>query len=124
MAAMSEDCPRRFNGIMLVTASACWGVSLAVMSVSMKPGATQFAVTFREANSFARDLVRPIIPALAADEFAKYKINFLPAHPDVQPEASLAAVLKNAKIFPIDADYAGANRKRVVERWIAEVLNP
>ena len=57
-------------------------------------------------------------------QFAKYKINFLPAHPDVQPEASLAAVLKNARIFPIDADYAGANRKRVVERWIAEVLNP
>ena len=55
--------------------------------------------------------------------FAGAKINFLPAHPDVQPEASLAAVLKNAKIFPIDADYAGANRKRVVERWIAEVLN-
>jgi len=58
------------------------------------------------------------------NQFAKYKINFLPAHPDVQPEASLAQVLKEAKIFPIDADYAGANRKRVVERWIAEVLNP
>ena len=56
--------------------------------------------------------------------FAKHKINFLPAHPDVAVEASLAAVLKGAKIFPIDAEYAGANRKRVVERWIAEVLNP
>ena len=56
--------------------------------------------------------------------FAKHKINFLPAHPDVAPEASLAEVLKDAKIFPIDAEYAGANRKRVVERWIAEVLNP
>ena len=55
--------------------------------------------------------------------FAKYKINFVPAHPDVQVEASLAAVLKGAKIFPIDADYAGANRKRIVERWISEVLN-
>ncbi|MCL4744590.1 MAG: ABC transporter substrate-binding protein [Burkholderiaceae bacterium] len=56
--------------------------------------------------------------------FAKYKINFLPAHPDVAVEPSLAAVIKDAKIFPIDANYAGANRKRVVERWIAEVLNP
>ena len=56
--------------------------------------------------------------------FAKYKINFVPSHPDVAVEPSLAAVLKGAKIFPIDADYAGANRKRVVERWIAEVLNP
>lgn len=56
-------------------------------------------------------------------QFAKYKINFVPAHPDVAVEPSLAEVLKGAKIFPIDADYAGANRKRVIERWIAEVLN-
>ncbi|MET0731727.1 MAG: ABC transporter substrate-binding protein [Casimicrobiaceae bacterium] len=56
------------------------------------------------------------------NQFAKYKINFVPAHPDVALEPSLAAVLKDAKIFPIDADYAGANRKRIVERWIAEIL--
>ena len=56
--------------------------------------------------------------------FAKYKINFVPAHPEVALEPSLAEVLKGAKIFPIDADYAGANRKRIVDRWIAEVLNP
>jgi len=55
--------------------------------------------------------------------FAKYKINFVPAHPDVALEPSLAAVLKDAKIFPIDAAYAGANRKRIVDRWVAEVLN-
>jgi iron(III) transport system substrate-binding protein len=56
--------------------------------------------------------------------FAKHKINFVPAHPDVALEPGLAAVLKDAKIFPIDADYAGANRKRIVDRWVAEVLNP
>ena len=55
--------------------------------------------------------------------FAKYKINFVPAHPDVAVEPSLAGVLKNAKIFPIDSDYAGANRGRIVNRWINEVLN-
>ena len=33
-------------------------------------------------------------------------------------------MLKDAKIFPIDDAYAGANRKRIVDRWIAEVLNP
>jgi len=42
----------------------------------------------------------------------------------VAVEPSLAEVLKGAKIFAIDADYAGANRKRIVDRWIAEVLNP
>jgi len=55
--------------------------------------------------------------------FAQYKINFVPAHPDVKTEASLAEVLKGAKIFPIDDAYAGANRRRIVERWINEVLN-
>lgn len=56
--------------------------------------------------------------------YAKYKINFVPVHPDVALEPGLAQVLKGARIFPIDADYAGENRKRVVDRWIAEVLNP
>jgi iron(III) transport system substrate-binding protein len=55
--------------------------------------------------------------------FATHKINFVPAHPEVKTEASLAAVLSNAKIMPIDDAYAGPNRKRIVERWIAEVLN-
>lgn len=54
--------------------------------------------------------------------FAKYKINFVPAHPDVAVEPSLAAMLKGANLFPIDAAYAGANRQRIVERWVAEVL--
>src|SRR5882672_2003482 len=58
------------------------------------------------------------------NQFAKYKINFVPAHPDVKLEPSLAEVLKGANIFPIDAAYAGANRKRIVERWVNEVLNP
>ncbi len=55
--------------------------------------------------------------------YARHKINFVPAHPDVKTEASLAEVLKGAKIFAIDDAYAGANRKRIVDRWIAEVLN-
>jgi iron(III) transport system substrate-binding protein len=54
--------------------------------------------------------------------FAKYQINFVPAHPEVKVEASLAEVLKGVKLFPIDDAYAGANRKRVVDRWVAEVL--
>jgi len=52
------------------------------------------------------------------------RLDFVPAHPEVPVEASLAEVLKGARIFPIDDGYAGANRKRLVERWINEVLNP
>jgi iron(III) transport system substrate-binding protein len=54
--------------------------------------------------------------------YAKYKINFVPAHPGVDIEPGLAAVLKDANLFPIDSDFAGANRKRVVDRWVKDVL--
>ncbi len=51
------------------------------------------------------------------------KINFLPANPKVQPDPGLAAVLKTAKIIEIDDAWAGVNRQRIVQRWVAEVLN-
>jgi iron(III) transport system substrate-binding protein len=56
--------------------------------------------------------------------YAKHKINFVPAHPEVKVEPGLAKVLEGAKIFPIDDAYAGANRKRIVERWVKEIANP
>jgi iron(III) transport system substrate-binding protein len=55
--------------------------------------------------------------------FIKHKINFVPANPAVQTAPELAALLKGAKIFAIDDAYAGTNRKRIVDRWVTEVLN-
>jgi iron(III) transport system substrate-binding protein len=49
-------------------------------------------------------------------------VNFVPANPEVKTDPALAEVLKGATIFPIDDDYAGANRKRIIERWVKEVL--
>src|SRR6266404_9235503 len=54
---------------------------------------------------------------------APNKINFIPANPKVETEPGLAAVLKSANIIEIDDIWAGANRARIVQRWIAEVLN-
>jgi iron(III) transport system substrate-binding protein len=54
---------------------------------------------------------------------APNKINFIPANPKVETEPGLAAILKNANIIEIDDARAGANRARIVQRWIAEVLN-
>jgi iron(III) transport system substrate-binding protein len=54
---------------------------------------------------------------------APAKINFLPAHPKVAADPDLASALKDAKIIEIDDKWAGDNRKRIVDRWVAEVLN-
>jgi iron(III) transport system substrate-binding protein len=70
----------------------------------------------------AKKLIDFATSAAMQSKLAENKVNFVPANPDVQTEASLAEVLKGANIFPIDDDYAGANRKRIVERWVKEVL--
>lgn len=54
--------------------------------------------------------------------FAEYKINFIPAYPGVETQPTLTAVLKDANVFPIDSEYSGQNRKRIVDRWIDYVL--
>ena len=46
-----------------------------------------------------------------------------PPIPKVAPDPDLAAVLKGAKIIEIDDRWAGDNRKRIIDRWVAEVLN-
>jgi len=91
------------------------GIGTAAEAIALLKGAKNPAL--------GRKLIDWATSPAMQSQFAKHKINFVPAHPDVAVEASLGEVLKGAKIFPIDAEYAGANRKRVVERWIAEVLN-
>ena len=51
---------------MVRIASRCLSLSLSVIGVAMKPGATQFAVTPRLAYSLPIDLNMPIMPAFAA----------------------------------------------------------
>lgn len=71
--AMSSGVPTRWTGIW--AAAAAWKSSkpmptrsavAAVMSVAMKPGATELAVTPNLPSSLARVLVSPWRPALAA----------------------------------------------------------
>ena len=60
--------------------------------------------------------------AAMQSKLSGFKVNFVPANPDVKTDPALAEVMKGAKIFPIDDEYAGANRKRIIDRWVKEVL--
>ena len=57
------------------------------------------------------------------DFYAPYKINFIPTYPGVKQLPSLTEALESAeRIFPIDSEYAGENRKRIVNTWVETVL--
>ena len=63
---MSSGLPSRFKGICWVKAARCSSGKERVISVSIKPGAMVFTVTFLPPISRAKDLLKPIIPALEA----------------------------------------------------------
>ncbi len=65
-AAMSSGWPNLPSGTWPLKFVRCASVSARVMSVSMNPGAMTFAVMLREPTSRASDLVKPMMPALAA----------------------------------------------------------
>ncbi|MGH7044407.1 MAG: ABC transporter substrate-binding protein [Acetobacteraceae bacterium] len=55
--------------------------------------------------------------------YVKDKINFVPANPKVAIDPHLAGILKEAHLLHIDEAWSGANRKRIVNLWVKEVLN-
>ena len=65
-SATSSGDPSLPSGIRASSASRCASASALVMSVSMKPGATQLTVMLRLPTSCARLLVKPISAALPA----------------------------------------------------------
>ena len=90
------------------------GIGASVEAIALIKGAKNPAV--------GKKLIDWSTSAAMQSLYAKYKINFVPANPEVKIEPSLAEVMKGAKIFPIDEAWAGQNRKRMVDRWINEVL--
>jgi len=70
----------------------------------------------------AKKLIDFATSADMQSKLSAHKIGFVPANPDVKTDPAVAAVLKGANIIQIDDEYAGANRKRIVDRWVKEVL--
>ena len=90
------------------------GIGTSVEAIALLKGAKNSAV--------GKKLIDWAASPAMQNFYAQYKINFIPAHPAVKTEAGLAEIIKGAKIFPIDEAWAGQNRKRIVERWIKDVL--
>ena len=102
-----------------------YDVSLSFPREGIGTSAEALAVVKGARNAAAaRKLIDWAASPAGQSLYAKYKINFIPSHPDVKIDPGLAEVLRGAKIFPIDDAYAGANRKRIVERWVREIANP
>ncbi len=55
--------------------------------------------------------------------YAKLGINFLPSSPRVEIPPSVKLTLKRAKFIDYDLKWVGENRKRLVDRFVKEILS-
>ncbi|NLB83763.1 MAG: ABC transporter substrate-binding protein [Synergistaceae bacterium] len=54
--------------------------------------------------------------------YEEKKINLIPTHPEV-PTANPALDMKDVLLLDLDIEWSGENRKRLVERWVKEILH-
>lgn len=53
--------------------------------------------------------------------YGENQINLIPTNPDVPP-ATKELDVSSVKILPLDIEWAGAQRERLVKRWVEEVI--
>jgi iron(III) transport system substrate-binding protein len=56
------------------------------------------------------------------DLLDKNHVYMLPTLPGATIEPAVQSLMKEAKLLPVDLDWVGKNRKRLVERWVNEVI--
>jgi len=56
------------------------------------------------------------------DLLDKHDVYMLPTLPGASVDAAVAALMKEAKLLPVDLEWVGKNRKRLVDRWVNEVI--
>jgi len=52
----------------------------------------------------------------------KNDVYMLPTLPGASIDKDVAALMKEAKLLPVDLEWVGKNRRRLVDRWINEVI--
>jgi len=90
------------------------GVAAVIEGVALVKGAkNRDAATKFIDWTFSRDM---------QDLLDKNQVYMLPTLPGASVEPSVQSLMKEAKLLGVDLDWVGKNRKRLVERWVNEVI--
>ena len=90
------------------------GVAAVIEAVALVKGAKNRDAAAKFIDwTFSKDM---------QDLLDKNDVYMLPALPDASIDAAVNALMKEAKLLPVDLDWVGKNRKRLVERWVNETI--
>jgi iron(III) transport system substrate-binding protein len=90
------------------------GVAAVIEAVALVKGAKNREAATRFIDwTFSKDM---------QDLLDKNEVYMLPTLPDGSINPAVQALMKEAKLLPVDLDWVGKNRKRLVDRWVNEVI--
>jgi iron(III) transport system substrate-binding protein len=114
IAHMPDAMEAKKKGYDMVTTFPREGVAAVIEAVALVKGAKNRAAATKFIDwTFTRDM---------QDLLDKNEVYMLPSLPEGSVNASVQALMKEATLLPVDLEWVGKNRKRLVDRWVNEVI--
>jgi iron(III) transport system substrate-binding protein len=114
IAHMPDAMEAKKKGYDMVTTFPREGVAAVIEAVALVKGAKN------------RDLATKFIDWTFTKEMQdlldKNDVYMLPTLPGASVDDSVQALMKEAKLLPVDLEWVGKNRRRLVDRWISETI--
>ena len=114
IAHMPDAMEAKKKGYDMVVTFPKEGVAAVIEGVALVKGAKNREAATKFIDwTFSQDM---------QDLLDKHDVYMLPTLPGASVDAAVAALMKEAKLLPVDLEWVGKNRKRLVDRWVNEVI--
>jgi iron(III) transport system substrate-binding protein len=114
IAHMPDAMEAKKKGYEMVVTFPREGVAAVIEGVALVKGARNREPAMKFIDwTFSKDM---------QDLLDKHNVYMLPTLPDARIDAAVQSLMKEAKLLPVDLEWVGQNRKRLVERWVNEVI--
>ena len=114
IAHMPDAMEAKKKGYDMVTTFPKEGVAAVIEGVALVKGAKNRDAAIKMLEwTFSKDM---------QDLLDKNEVYMLPTLPEGSINPAVQTLMKEAKLLPVDLDWVGKNRKRLVDRWVSEVV--
>ncbi len=114
IAHMPDAMEAKKKGYDMVVTFPREGVAAVIEAVALVKGAKNRELATKFIDwTFSRDM---------QDLLDKNQVYMLPTLPGATIEPAVQSLMKEARLLPVDLDWVGKSRKRLVERWVNEVI--
>src|SRR5438552_10443053 len=114
IAHMPDAMEAKKKGYDMVVTFPREGVAAVIEAVALVKGAKNRELAAKFIDwTFSKDM---------QDLLDKNQVYMLPTLPGATIEPAVQSLMKEARLLPVDLDWVGKSRKRLVERWVNEVI--